>query len=90
MKYEINNLPHEELICNDLLNQTYLFDHDNIMIICGTGCSVRPEAPAGLELRLTDEFEDTPAAEAPLPEAEAAVDTTAKVEVEVEVGDEAV
>lgn len=76
LKYEMNNLPHEELICNDLLNQTYLFDHDKIMIICGTGCGVRPEAPNGLVLRLTDEFDDMPTANEPA--------------VEVEVGNEAV
>jgi len=43
LKEEINSMPPEEIICNDILNQTYLYDHERQMIIAGEGITIRAE-----------------------------------------------
>jgi len=43
LKEEMALMVPEEIICNDLLNQTYIFDKDEQMIICGDGWGVRAD-----------------------------------------------
>lgn len=45
LKTELLSLPPEEVVCNELLTQTYLFDYDRQMVCVGTGLSVRAQPP---------------------------------------------